>query len=54
MEKLIITATICCRSKKVKQVIEDSCIPCTFSGGLWMPYITFDSDPNYLYRKLRE
>ncbi|MHA1498918.1 MAG: hypothetical protein ACTSYF_14175 [Promethearchaeota archaeon] len=40
--------------KNVKQVIEDSGVPCTFSGGPWMPYITFDSDPNYLYRKLRE
>lgn len=40
--------------KNVKQVIEDSGIPCTFSGVPWMPYITFDSDPHFLYRKLRE
>jgi glutamate-1-semialdehyde aminotransferase len=40
--------------KKIKQLIEDSGVPCTFSGEPWMPYITFDSDPNYLYRKLRE
>jgi glutamate-1-semialdehyde aminotransferase len=40
--------------KNVTQVIEDSGVPCTFSGTPWMPYITFDSDPQYLYRKLRE
>ncbi|MFW9897482.1 MAG: aspartate aminotransferase family protein [Candidatus Thorarchaeota archaeon] len=38
----------------VNEYIEESGVPCTFSGGPWMPYITFDSDPNYLYRDLRE
>ena len=41
-------------TKKVTNFIEESTVPCTFSGGPWMPYITFDPDPNYLYRKLRE
>ena len=41
-------------AKSVTEIIDDSGIPCTFSGSPWMPYITFDSDPNQLYRKLRE
>ncbi|MFW9827228.1 MAG: aspartate aminotransferase family protein [Candidatus Thorarchaeota archaeon] len=41
-------------ASQVKDYIEDSRIPCKFSGSPWMPYITFDPDPNYLYRKLRE
>ena len=41
-------------ANQVKDYIKDSKIPCTFSGAPWMPYITFDVDPNYLYRKLRE
>ena len=41
-------------SKQVKDHIEDSGIECKFTGGPWMPYVTFDPDPNYLYRKLRE
>jgi glutamate-1-semialdehyde aminotransferase len=41
-------------AKDVNEIIEESSVPCTFSGGPWMPYITFDPDPNHLYRKLRE
>ncbi|MFX0012204.1 MAG: aspartate aminotransferase family protein, partial [Candidatus Hermodarchaeota archaeon] len=41
-------------AKNVKDIINDSGVPCTFSGGPWMPYITFDADPNFLYRELRE
>ena len=41
-------------AKKVHDSIEDNKIPCTFTGEPWMPYITFDPDPDYLYRKLRE
>jgi len=41
-------------AKHVNEIIEESGVPCTFSGGPWMPYITFDPDPNHLYRKLRE
>ncbi len=41
-------------SKQIEEYIEDSGIECKFSGGPWMPYITFDPDPNYLYRKVRE
>lgn len=41
-------------ASKVKDIIKDSGIPCTFSGGPWMPYITFQRDPHFLYRKLRE
>jgi glutamate-1-semialdehyde aminotransferase len=39
---------------QVKDSIIDNKIPCTFSGAPWMPYITFDPDSKYLYRKLRE
>ena len=41
-------------AKSVTDIIKDSGVPCTFSGGPWMPYITFDADPNFLYRELRE
>ena len=41
-------------AKKVNEIIEESGVPCTFSGGAYMPYITFNSDTNHLYRKLRE
>jgi glutamate-1-semialdehyde aminotransferase len=41
-------------SKKVIELIEDTGVPCNFSGGPWMPYITFERDPNLLYKKLRE
>ncbi|MFX1448695.1 MAG: aminotransferase class III-fold pyridoxal phosphate-dependent enzyme, partial [Promethearchaeota archaeon] len=41
-------------AKNITEIIEESGIPCKFSGGPWMPYITFDSDPNYVYRQLRE
>ncbi|MHA1746318.1 MAG: aspartate aminotransferase family protein [Promethearchaeota archaeon] len=37
----------------VKQIITESGVPCTFSGGPWMPFITFDHDPEKLYKKLR-
>ncbi|MFW9878121.1 MAG: aminotransferase class III-fold pyridoxal phosphate-dependent enzyme, partial [Candidatus Thorarchaeota archaeon] len=40
-------------AKKVKDLIEESSIPCIFSGDPWMPYITFERDPNLLYKKLR-
>lgn len=43
-----------CFASKVKDIIKDSGIPCTFSGDPWMPYITFQRDPNFLYKKLRE
>ncbi|GAJ00507.1 unnamed protein product, partial [marine sediment metagenome] len=41
-------------AKSVTEIIDESGVPCTFSGSPWMPYITFDSDQNHLYRKLRE
>jgi len=41
-------------AKEVKEIIEDSSVPCTFTGEPWMPYITFDRDPLNLYKKLRE
>jgi len=41
-------------AKKVKETIEESGIPCVYSGEPWMPYITFPPDPDLLYRKLRE
>lgn len=39
--------------KKVSKIIEESGIPCRFSGAPWMPFITFDYDPDKLYKKLR-
>jgi len=41
-------------ARNITEIIGESGVPCTFSGGPWMPYITFDPDPNHLYRKLRE
>jgi glutamate-1-semialdehyde aminotransferase len=41
-------------AKNINEIIEESGVPCTFSGGPYMPYITFNSDQNHLYRKLRE
>jgi glutamate-1-semialdehyde aminotransferase len=41
-------------TKNIVEIISESGVPCTFSGGPWMPYITFDTDPNNLYKKLRE
>jgi len=41
-------------AKQVKDSIEDSGVPCIYSGEPWMPYITFIPDKEYLYRKLRE
>jgi 3-aminobutanoyl-CoA transaminase len=38
---------------KIEKIIADSPIDCTFSGSPWMPYITFNRDPNQLYKKLR-
>lgn len=37
----------------VKQKIADSGIPCSFSGGPWMPFITFDKDDDGNYKRLR-
>ncbi len=39
--------------KKVSKIIEESGITCRFSGAPWMPFITFDHDPDKLYKKLR-
>ncbi|HEA71135.1 hypothetical protein LCGC14_2076290 [marine sediment metagenome] len=41
-------------AKKVRDLIEESKVPCVFSGEPWMPYITFERDENNLYKKLRE
>ncbi|MHA2282227.1 MAG: aspartate aminotransferase family protein [Promethearchaeota archaeon] len=41
-------------AKAVKELIEESKIPCVFTGEPWMPYITFKRDPKNLYKKLRE
>jgi len=41
-------------ARNITEIIGESGVPCTFSGGPWMPYITFDPDPHHLYRKLRE
>jgi len=39
--------------KNIQKIIDHSGIPATFSGGPWMPYITFTKDENGLYKKLR-
>ncbi|MHA2184494.1 MAG: aspartate aminotransferase family protein [Promethearchaeota archaeon] len=41
-------------AKNVREMIEDSGVPCVYSGEPWMPYITFERDPGNLYKKLRE
>ncbi|MEE9378207.1 MAG: aminotransferase class III-fold pyridoxal phosphate-dependent enzyme [Candidatus Lokiarchaeia archaeon] len=41
-------------AKQVKESIEDSGVPCIYSGEPWMPYITFIPDKDFLYKKLRE
>ena len=40
-------------AKKVKKIMAASGVPCIFSGGPWMPYITFPKDEKQLYKKLR-
>jgi len=41
-------------AKRINESIQNYKIPCIFSGEPWMPYITFEPDPQFLYRKLRE
>jgi glutamate-1-semialdehyde aminotransferase len=41
-------------AKRVTAHIADSGIPCTFSGGPWMPFITFHKDAEGRYKRLRE
>jgi len=41
-------------AKNVRDMIQDSRVPCVFSGDPWMPYITFERDPKNLYKELRE
>ena len=38
---------------KVEKIITNSQIDCHFSGGPWMPFITFNQDDKKLYKKLR-
>jgi glutamate-1-semialdehyde aminotransferase len=38
---------------RVAQVVKASGLPVTFSGTPWMPYITFDPDPEKRYKVLR-
>jgi len=40
-------------AKKLETVLQNSKVPTQFSGGPWMPFITFDKDKNNLYKKLR-
>ncbi|MHA1672365.1 MAG: aspartate aminotransferase family protein [Promethearchaeota archaeon] len=39
--------------KAVEDLIVDTGVPCTFSGGPWMPFITFNHDPEKKYKTLR-
>jgi len=41
-------------AKVIKEHIEESEVPCVFTGEPWMPYITFKRDAKNLYKKLRE
>ena len=41
-------------AERVTAYIADSGIPCTFSGGPWMPFITFHRDSDGHYKRLRE
>ncbi|HNZ44607.1 MAG TPA: aminotransferase class III-fold pyridoxal phosphate-dependent enzyme [Candidatus Syntrophosphaera thermopropionivorans] len=38
---------------EVQKVVEESALPIQFTGAPWMPYITFNRDPEGLYKKLR-
>ncbi len=51
LDKLRKKATDFC--DKVSKVVENSGIPCEFSGAPLMPYITFIKDEDKLYKKLR-
>jgi glutamate-1-semialdehyde aminotransferase len=39
--------------KRVSKIIEESGVPCDFSGAPWMPFITFRSDDKKVYKKAR-
>ncbi len=39
--------------KKVTKILESSGIDCSFSGGPWMPYITFNKDEKKQYKDIR-
>jgi glutamate-1-semialdehyde-2,1-aminomutase len=39
--------------EKVQKIIDESGLPITFSGAPWMPFITFDKDPEKLYKSRR-
>jgi glutamate-1-semialdehyde aminotransferase len=41
-------------SNRVAQIVKASALPVTFSGAPWMPFITFDSDPDKRYKILRQ
>lgn len=38
---------------EVQEVIDESGLPAEFSGGPWMPFVTFPKDETGLYKKLR-
>ena len=38
----------------VQKVISNCSIPCKFSGAPWMPFITFEADPEKKYKVYRE
>jgi glutamate-1-semialdehyde aminotransferase len=40
-------------ASEVQKVIDESGMPVEFSGGPWMPFITFNKDDKGLYKKLR-
>lgn len=40
-------------ANRVHKIAEQSKIDCTFSGGPWMPYITFNKDKNNKYKEIR-
>lgn len=38
---------------KIETIVKNSGVACQFSGGPWMPYITFDKDDKNIYKKIR-
>jgi glutamate-1-semialdehyde aminotransferase len=38
---------------KVQKIVENCSIPCKLSGAPWMPFITFEADPDKKYKIIR-
>jgi glutamate-1-semialdehyde aminotransferase len=40
-------------AQKVQKVVDNASVDCTLSGAPWMPFITFNKDPDGKYKQLR-